>query len=134
MCSSDLEAEALRHGAVAITRVHLRVGSLTGVEPDALRMAGEVVGAHGLLAGAHLELELIAAIAFCNACQEPFAVVDGLCLCPICGAVSAVLLQGRDLELVSLELRLPEGAELEAAGPGGERPAPMPGHGAASPQ
>jgi hydrogenase nickel incorporation protein HypA/HybF len=102
------EVEASRHGALAITRLHLRLGLLAGVDPEALRLAGEVVCSSGLLAGAHLELELIAATAFCGPCQQPFAVVDGLCLCPSCGAVSAQLLQGRELELTSLELRLPD--------------------------
>lgn len=101
------EAEAIRRGAEAITRLHLRVGSLAGVDPEALRFAGEVVCSSGLLAGAHLELELIPASAFCSPCQQPFTVVDGVCLCPHCGAVSAELLQGRELELTALELRLP---------------------------
>jgi hydrogenase nickel incorporation protein HypA/HybF len=103
------EAEANRRGAEAITRLHLRVGSLAGVDPEALRFAAEVVCSSGLLAGAHLEIEPIPASAFCSPCQHPFAVDDGLCLCPRCGRVSAQLLQGRELELASLELRLADG-------------------------
>ena len=101
------EAEARRHGAEAIERIRVLIGSLSGVDPEAFRLAGEVVCSEGLLAGAHLELQVIKARAFCSPCQQPFAVNDGICLCPRCGTISPDLLQGRELDLASLELRLP---------------------------
>jgi hydrogenase nickel incorporation protein HypA/HybF len=48
---------ARRAGAVAIRRVVLRVGALSGVEPDALRFAFEALAPGTPAAGATLELE-----------------------------------------------------------------------------
>lgn len=101
------EEEARRHGGEAIERIRVRIGSLSGVDPEALMMAGEVVCSEGILAGAHLELEIIEARAFCIPCNISFEVSDGVCLCPRCGTISPELLQGGELELASLQLRLP---------------------------
>ena len=113
------QAEASRQGAEAITAIRLRVGSLAGVDPEALRFAAEVVLAEGLTAGARLEIEPVPARAWCRPCTTLFTLEQGLCRCPRCGTVSAELRQGRELELASLELRLPATAEPGDDGPAG---------------
>ncbi len=97
-------AQAGVHGASRITAITLRIGSLAGVDPDALRFAHEVVMADTIAAGSRLQLELVVARCRCGPCGAPFEAADGVCLCPICGSISAELLQGRELELASLEL------------------------------
>jgi hydrogenase nickel incorporation protein HypA/HybF len=113
------QAEARQRGAEAITAIRLRVGSLAGVDPEALRFAAEVVLAEGLSAGARLEIETVPARAWCRPCTALFTLEQGLCRCPRCGTVSAELRQGRELELASLELRLPATAEPGDDGPAG---------------
>jgi hydrogenase nickel incorporation protein HypA/HybF len=98
-------AEARRHGACAIERISLRIGSLAGVDPEALALAFEVVMAGSPAAGAQLRIETVTARWFCAPCAAPFDGPTGLCLCPRCGAASGLLLQGRDLELTSLQIR-----------------------------
>jgi hydrogenase nickel incorporation protein HypA/HybF len=101
----DLALEQARlHGASRIEAITLRIGALAGVEPDALRFAFEVVMAGSIAANAELRVEAVASEAFCEPCREPFAVRDGLCECPRCGAISRRLLRGRELELASLQL------------------------------
>jgi hydrogenase nickel incorporation protein HypA/HybF len=112
-------AEASQRGAEAITVIRLRVGSLAGVDPEALRFAAEVVLAGGLTAGARLEIEPVPARAWCLPCTALFSLEQGLCRCPRCGTVSADLRQGRELVLASLELRLPAPAEPGGNGPVG---------------
>jgi Zn finger protein HypA/HybF involved in hydrogenase expression len=41
---------------------------------------------------------------FCESCQQGFDSEQGDCLCFRCGSFSRRLLQGRELELTSLEL------------------------------
>lgn len=96
--------QARTHGAERIDSITLRIGSLAGVEPEALRFAFEVVMAGSLAAAAALYVKEVPAEAFCEPCHAPFPVVDGLCECPRCGVISRRLLQGRELELASLEL------------------------------
>jgi len=43
-------------------------------------------------------------VCFCGPCAQPFPAPDGNCECPRCGAISLELLQGRELELRSLEV------------------------------
>ena len=115
------QAEARQRGAEAITAIRLRVGSLAGVDPEALRFAAEVVLAEGLTAGARLEIEPVMAQAWCGPCAALFVLEQGLCRCPRCGTVSGEMRQGRELELASLELRLPT-----PTAPGGDGPVGSP--------
>jgi len=97
-------AAARAEGATRITAINLRIGSLAGVEPEALRFAHTVVMAGTIAAGAELRIEVVIAHFFFEPCQQAFAAEQGDCLCPRCGCFSRLLLQGRELELASLEL------------------------------
>lgn len=101
----DLALErAQQHGAGRITVVGLRIGTLAGVEPEALEFAFPVAMAGTMAAGARLVIETVQALCRCGACGLSFEAFDGVCECPACGAISRDLLQGRELELASLEL------------------------------
>ena len=101
----DLALEQARlHGASRIAAITLRIGSLAGVEPEALRFAHDVVMAGTAAAGARLQIDDVPARFWCEACQQPFEAEQGDGFCPRCGACSCGLLQGRELELASLEL------------------------------
>lgn len=97
-------AAARAEGATRIAAINLRIGSLAGVEPEALRFAHTVVMAGTIAAGAELRIEVVIARFVCEPCQQPFDAEQGDCLCPRCGRFSRSLLQGRELELTSLEL------------------------------
>jgi hydrogenase nickel incorporation protein HypA/HybF len=96
--------EAERHGAQRIEAITLRVGSLAGVDPEALALAFEVVMAESIAAGARLLIESVPALARCPACLGTYPVLNGICLCPHCGGLGGHLLQGRELQLATLEL------------------------------
>lgn len=101
----SLVLEQLRlHGADRVTRIQLRIGALAGVEPEALAFAFTVVMAGTAAAAASLELETVAAVCHCQGCQQDFTAVDGDCQCPRCGEISLTLLQGRELQLVAVEV------------------------------
>lgn len=97
-------AAAAQHGARSIAAVHLRIGSLAGVEPQALQMAFTLLMAEGIGAGARLEIEAVAAEWFCGRCAKAFADGPAGCECPRCGSFSRRLLRGRELELAALEI------------------------------
>lgn len=98
-----LEQAAL-HEAGGVLAIHLRIGSLAGVEPEALRLAFEVVMDDTIARGAQLRIETVPALCHCAPCGRSFDADDGVCECPRCGAISRDLLQGRELELSSMEL------------------------------
>jgi hydrogenase nickel incorporation protein HypA/HybF len=96
--------QARRHGAHRIDVITLRIGSLAGVEPEALQFACEVVMAGSIAANARLQIEPVPAAAFCDRCQGEFTLGDGLWECPRCGGLSRQLRRGRELQLASLQL------------------------------
>jgi hydrogenase nickel incorporation protein HypA/HybF len=101
----DLALERARqHGAERISVISLRIGTLAGVEPEALRFAFPVAMAGTIGAEARLEIETVQALCRCGACGLSFPAADGVCECPSCGAISRELLRGRELELASLEV------------------------------
>jgi hydrogenase nickel incorporation protein HypA/HybF len=100
------EQELVRAGARQIHRMQLRIGSLSGVNPEALRLAFAVVMADDNPNGepTTLDLEVVPTLCFCPHCQQSFAPADVIHACHRCGALSSQLLQGRELELVQLEV------------------------------
>jgi hydrogenase nickel incorporation protein HypA/HybF len=97
-------AAAAAQGAQRIHSVMLRVGRLSGVDPDAIAFAFEVVMAGGISEGATLELEVVPTQCRCGGCGQRFEPVDVIFACPICGELSADVLRGRELELTGLEV------------------------------
>lgn len=105
-------AAAAAEGATAIQAIELRVGERAGVEREALRFAFPVVMEGTIAAAAELRITVVPAEAHCAPCGRRFDCADGLAECPQCGAISGALLRGRELELASLELAVPDGAGL----------------------
>jgi hydrogenase nickel incorporation protein HypA/HybF len=96
--------EAARHGATRILRVRLRIGDLSGAVPEALLAAFEVLKQGTIAEPAVLDCERVPATARCKACGADFVATDVVNECPRCGAVSATLTGGRELELISVDL------------------------------
>jgi hydrogenase nickel incorporation protein HypA/HybF len=102
------EDQARLAGAQVIHRLRLRVGTLTGVDPDALQQAFAVLvtGGEGrdLWCAAQLELERVPGRCLCSHCGQAFHPCDQIHACPRCGRISGQVLAGRELELVALEV------------------------------
>lgn len=97
--------EARKADAARVVRMVLRVGALSGVDPEALRFALESLVPGTPAAGAAVEIEPVATIACCEQCQKEFTADHELYFeCPACGRPSATIKQGRELELTRVEL------------------------------
>jgi hydrogenase nickel incorporation protein HypA/HybF len=104
----DLAEEAARRdGAGCIDALHVTVGALSGVVPEALEFAfaGAKVGT--MAEGARLVVTYLPAVAYCTTCDASFELDNrfGLALCPRCDVPSADLRQGRELALDHVEVR-----------------------------
>lgn len=98
------EEEARRHGAERIERIRLRVGEFRGVVAEALDFAFGVMREGTLAATAELVVETVPLRVACRKCGEWETGLEDLCLaCPVCGAVGEIR-NGRELEIVSLDL------------------------------
>jgi hydrogenase nickel incorporation protein HypA/HybF len=98
--------EARSRGAVRVHALSIRVGELSGVEPDLLTSAFEIARQDTPCAGAELRLTRVPAVWSCPRCGKVFAPGDVL-RCAAC-AVPAQLSDGADaLMLDSIEMEVP---------------------------
>ncbi len=104
----SLVQTAVRHaeaeGARSVQRVKVRVGALSGVEPDALSFCFPVAARESLCEGADLDLEIVPGAGTCPACGATSEVRDLMAPCPTCGSWPLAVEGGRDLALDSLEV------------------------------
>ena len=91
-------------GATRILKLRLRIGSLSGVVPESLRFAFDVVIQDTLAEGAQLEIEAVQAACWCQTCQAEFECADFFNECPRCHNVSGELRRGREMEIADVEL------------------------------
>ncbi len=96
-----------RAKAAHAERIHclrLRVGALSGVVPESLEFAFELLAKGTLAEGATLAVERVPIVCFCPTCDREFPAADLYCECPGCQQPSVDVRQGRELELTSLEV------------------------------
>lgn len=105
---------AQARGADRVLSLRLRVGALSGVVPEALQFAFEVVCRGTPAEGARLEIEPVPAACWCAACQAEFECVDFVTECPRCHQPSSQLTRGRELDLAAVELSEPCAKSVDA--------------------
>jgi hydrogenase nickel incorporation protein HypA/HybF len=98
-------AEAAARKALAVHRVSLRVGSLSGVEPELLETAFEMCREGTLCSGARLDVVRVDARWVCASCEVEFP-VGAVLTCASCGGV-ARLVAGGELVLDQIEMEVP---------------------------
>jgi len=96
--------QAKAAGAQRLLCLRLRIGALSGVVPEALEFAFEVLTPGTLAEGAELAIEQVPARFWCASCAREFESNDRFADCPGCHRPSGDLRAGRELELASLEI------------------------------
>jgi hydrogenase nickel incorporation protein HypA/HybF len=100
-----IEEEAAAHRALAVHRVRVRIGELSGVEPDLLESAFGIVRTGTICARAALDIERVPARWECSACRRPLEAGQRL-RCAACGGPAA-LAGGDEILLGQIELEVP---------------------------
>jgi hydrogenase nickel incorporation protein HypA/HybF len=90
--------------ATRIHRLRLRVGALSGVVPEALQFAFEALKEDTPAAKASLDVDYLPVRLVCSRCDLEFGADDFADLCPTCGSPHSSVRQGRELDVVSLEM------------------------------
>jgi len=96
--------QARQAGARQVLVIRLRIGALSGVAPDALQFAFEVLAPGTLAEKAELAIEPVPARFWCADCRREFVSGDLFAECPGCHRSSGELRAGRELEVASLEI------------------------------
>ena len=98
-------AHATAAGATRVLRMVIRVGALSGVDPEALRFAFTAILPGTPAEGATLQIDSVAAIAYCPDCQQDFVPdTSHFFECPACRRLCTTVKQGRELDLVRIEI------------------------------
>lgn len=96
---------ARSQNSTQIHRLKMRIGELSGVVPEALNFAFDVVTQGTIAEGAKLEIETVPTVCYCSQCDREFHPVDAYIYeCPDCGNLSFQIRSGREIELTSLEV------------------------------
>ncbi len=101
----QVEREVRRAGHDGhVVKVGLQIGRLSGVCPDSLRFAFDLLAPDTPLAGAVIEIEEPAALCACRACGTRMEIAELAFQCPHCGSDDVAIEGGQDLVLQTIEL------------------------------
>ena len=95
-------------GATRVLSVNLRIGVMTEAIEDALEFAFEALSEGTLCEGAELAIEWVEPESFCLECANDFKHDRFHRTCPNCGSYETTLIAGRELEIASIEVDLPD--------------------------
>ena len=101
-----VEQEARRRGALAVHRLSVRVGELSGVDPDLFRTAYETFREGTICARAPLAVTTVAASWSCPRCAKAIP-RGGILRCARCDAPARLDDGGDALTLDGIELEVP---------------------------
>lgn len=106
-----VETAARDAGALKVTKVSLSVGEMTEAIEDALRFAFQALQEmqeYGMTAEAELEIRMIRPRSRCFECGAEYEHDRFHMLCPECGGFATELIAGREMQIDSIEVDLPD--------------------------
>jgi hydrogenase nickel incorporation protein HypA/HybF len=96
-------------GALKLTHVTLVVGEMTEAIPDALQFAFEALcEGNDFYEGATLEVKMVKPKSICLECGEEYTHDRFHMFCPKCDSFATQLIEGRELNIESIEVDLPD--------------------------
>jgi hydrogenase nickel incorporation protein HypA/HybF len=98
-----IKDEMARHQVSRLMAVHLVVGELTAVVPEALTFCFELYIKETPLQGARLEIEPQPLSGRCKKCKEEFRIEEMNFRCPQCQNPDVEILTGRELYIKDIE-------------------------------
>lgn len=97
--------EAQLRGGARVTALHLKLGPLSGVFEDALLFSYDIACQGTAIEGSQLVIENVPVVIHCSRCEAERTLqsLQRFC-CPVCEMPSSKVLQGRELEIVAMEI------------------------------
>lgn len=95
---------AMQNGATRINQIQLRIGPLSGAEPELIQQAFPVASRGTCAERAVLDIELSPVQIHCPECHNQSQVAINKLDCPHCGNWRTTLMSGDELLLVSVDL------------------------------
>ncbi len=99
-----LEEQAREHGASRVTRVVLKVGTMSGVVPELLVSAFDIYKKETLAETARLDIVVVPVKLRCPDCAGEAVREDADFSCAACGSRRVEIVEGRELIVERIEL------------------------------
>ena len=99
-----VEAEALAQHFSRVTRIHLKIGALAAIEPDALVFGFDSVSQGTVAQGAQLRIDRPAGAAYCISCGTQTVLAQRGDPCAGCGSYQVMVTGGEELKVTELEV------------------------------
>lgn len=98
------EENAQKHNATKINKVTVKIGKLSGVEPDLLQTAFDTFKCEGICQDAELEMILQDLTLVCHECGKESVITDNNVRCLHCESLSTKIIDGKEMYLMSLDM------------------------------
>ena len=98
------ETEAQKAGAREVEAIELEIGTLAGIEFEALNFVWPVAVKDTVLEKAEKRVEIIQGKARCMDCDTVFEMAHFYDACPSCSSNLKAILQGKELRVKALEV------------------------------
>ncbi|MBR9728025.1 hydrogenase maturation nickel metallochaperone HypA [Shewanella intestini] len=90
--------------AKAITRVEVKIGMLSGVEPALLSQAFETFKLDGICANAQFNMQIQPLVLQCHQCGQTSEQTERTIICSHCQSNNTQIIDGEDMMLMQLEM------------------------------
>ncbi|MCH4185185.1 MAG: hydrogenase maturation nickel metallochaperone HypA [Eggerthellaceae bacterium] len=103
-----VDKSAKQAQADKVLKISLSIGVMTEAIEDSLRFAFEALTEGTYMEGADLEINMVEPRSRCLECGKEFNHDRFHVLCPECGSFATELLQGREMQIDSIEVDIPD--------------------------
>lgn len=100
----SVQSIATQHHSQGVAKIVLKIGPLSGVEPELLRNAYPLAAAGTIAADAELVIEPDAVVVRCTECGAESVATPNRLLCDQCGDYRTRLISGDQMTLQTVEL------------------------------
>ena len=94
-----VQEEMVKRDLNGVKEVSVRLGALTGVDPEALSFSFESATLDSPLSETKLVIEQIPVKGKCRSCGKDFQIDDFVFLCPYCDSIDIDVMQGEELNV-----------------------------------
>lgn len=98
------EENAKANNAVKVTKVVVKIGVMSGVEPDLLKTAFDTFKEKTVCESAEFVINIQKVKVRCRSCEEENELAKNEYLCPKCQSSDLNIIDGEDMYLMSLEM------------------------------
>lgn len=98
------EDQAKQNDAEKITKLVVKIGKLSGVEPHLLQTAFETFKEKTVCDGAEFVMNVQDVVVKCRSCDAESVITDNNFRCPKCESTDITIIDGEEMFLMSLEM------------------------------